>query len=132
MDKIRPLIVDDNHQFGESLRSFFTEHGEIMEVGSVAGGQECLDLIERTPVDIIIMGVRMSGMDGLHTSGIIKQKYPETKIIMCMAWSQRLLHKNDQHLNADGFSSKENRSINFSRRHTPCWARNPKPNTVLS
>lgn len=54
MDKIRTLIVDDNHLFKESLLSLLSRHGEINVVGSVTESQECMDFIEHTPVDLII------------------------------------------------------------------------------
>ena len=72
MGKVRTMIVDDNSFFQESLVSFFANHEEIDVVGSVTSGHECLDRIRDTPIDLIIMDVRMSGIDRPQTTTIIK------------------------------------------------------------
>lgn len=85
MDKITTLIVDDNHVFKEPLLSFFIEHGEINVVGSVTGDQECLESTDR---------IRPLSSN---------RRTPETKILLCTVWSQRLLRKDNEQVSADGF-----------------------------
>ena len=106
MDKVRTLVVDDNNLFKESLISFLSEHDVIEVAGSVTNGQECLEHIQKMPVDLIIMDVRMSGMDGPHTTAIIKKKYPHIKIILCTVLSPRSIPQTRDRTDADGFFAK--------------------------
>lgn len=51
-------------------------------------GEDALEFIEKEKPDLIILDVRMSGMDGPQTARLIKGKYPWIKIIICTIWSE--------------------------------------------
>ena len=81
--KIRVLLVDDQTLFMESLKTVFETYVEdIIVVGLANDGQTAIDLVARKQPDVVLMDVRMPGMNGVESTKIIKKKYPETRVLM--------------------------------------------------
>ena len=53
-----------------------------MDVSGVNSGEEALKVLARNPVDVVILDVRMPGMDGIETLRALKKDYPLTEVIM--------------------------------------------------
>lgn len=80
---IRLLIADDQVLFAESLRYVLKGLGEgIQIVGIASDGEKALDLAEKEAPDVILMDVRMPGIDGVEATKLILRKHPKMKIIM--------------------------------------------------
>lgn len=79
---VKVVIADDQELIRESLRIVLGTHEDIYVVATAMDGFEVLKILEREKVDIILMDIRMPGMDGVHCTKIVKEKYPETKIII--------------------------------------------------
>jgi len=77
---IRLLIVDDEDHFRHILAKRLTKRG--MPPLLAANGLECLDILEKKPFDVVVLDVKMPGMDGLEVLGIINQNYPKTEVII--------------------------------------------------
>ncbi len=76
MDKHRILIVDDEKLFTDLYREILEAEG--FEVLSAGGGAECLELAKKHKPDLILLDMKMPGMDGAQT--LLKlQEDPETK-----------------------------------------------------
>jgi DNA-binding NarL/FixJ family response regulator len=81
--QIKLLLVDDQQLFSENLKLMVeTLTEDIQVVGIAFDGQEALDIVEKTRPDIILMDVRMPGMDGVEATKILHQNHPEIKIVM--------------------------------------------------
>ena len=76
----RILLVDDEKDFVEMLSLRLTEVGEI--VTPAYDGQMCLEALEKEPFDIIILDIKMPGMDGIQTLKQIKARYPLVEVIL--------------------------------------------------
>ena len=83
MDKIKILLVDDQILFIESLKAVLeTLADDIKIINTAHNGLEAIKLVKKQVPDIILLDVRMPGMDGVETVKVLHKKYPEIKIMM--------------------------------------------------
>jgi DNA-binding NtrC family response regulator len=76
----RILLVDDEKDFVEMLTLRLEEIGE--EVLQAYSGQESLEKMKDAEVDVVILDIKMPGMDGIETLQEIKKRYPLVEVIM--------------------------------------------------
>ncbi|MCF8127440.1 MAG: response regulator [Deltaproteobacteria bacterium] len=79
MENISLLLVDDEHNFRQTVAKRLIKRG--MNVRQASSGQECLDSIAKDPVDVVVLDVKMPGMDGIETLHRIKEKHPDIEVI---------------------------------------------------
>lgn len=79
---IKVLIVDDQELFRESLGIILQSSGDIDVTGSVCCVDDALQSIAENKPDVILMDIRMPGKDGVEGTRVIKNKYPEIKVIV--------------------------------------------------
>ena len=77
---IRVLLVDDEDRFRRPLLKRLGKRG--FQVSETAGGPEALRLLEREPHDVVVLDVKMPGMDGLSALVKIKAAHDETEVIL--------------------------------------------------
>lgn len=81
--KARILIVDDEepirHSLGEILRL------EGYEVASAESGEVALDHVQKSTFDLVLLDIRMPGMDGIDVLKAIHKNYPDTKVVLLTA-----------------------------------------------
>lgn len=80
--KIRILIADDNPVLREGLRSVLSPISIFDIVGEAADGLEAINLVEGLHPDFVLMDLCMPRMGGIDATREIKQKWPETKILI--------------------------------------------------
>jgi DNA-binding response OmpR family regulator len=76
----RVLLVDDEKDFVEMLGLRLAEVGE--NVTPAHSGQECLQVLEKKEIDVVILDILMPGMDGIATLKEIKRRFPLVEVIM--------------------------------------------------
>lgn len=59
-----------------------TRAKDIKVVGVACNGEEALQLVAKLEPDVVLMDVRMPKMNGVEATKLIKEKYPETRILM--------------------------------------------------
>jgi DNA-binding NtrC family response regulator len=77
------IVVDDEVQFVETLVKRLDKRG--VKVSSAHSGQHALDALAgsgATRTDVVILDVKMPGMDGLETLAAIKEAHPLVEVIM--------------------------------------------------
>ena len=79
---IKVLIVDDQELFRESLKVVLGSANEIEIIGSASGVSEALTILCAEKADVVLMDIRMPGKDGVEGTKIIKDLYPEIKVIV--------------------------------------------------
>jgi len=77
---IRLLLVDDEEDFRQTIAKRLKKRGFAPE--EAGSGNECLALLENKAVDIVVLDVKMPGMDGIETLRHIKEKFFETEVIL--------------------------------------------------
>jgi two-component system, NarL family, response regulator DegU len=88
----RLAIVDDHQLTRESLQNMLLDETDIEVVGEAANGRQALLLCSRLRPDLILMDVRMPEMDGLAATKEVKERYPETSVMMLT------MHENPDYL----------------------------------
>lgn len=79
-DKINVLILDDEKHFTEELAEFLDISGHrVFEANTVDSG---LDLLDRQPVDLLILDIRLPGADGLDVLKKVKAGFPHLEVII--------------------------------------------------
>ena len=81
MEKARILIVDDQASVREGLRTVLELEG-LEIVGEAAEGREAVQLVEECRPNVVLMDARMPVMDGLEATQLIKDRWPEVKVIV--------------------------------------------------
>ncbi len=80
------LLVDDDPEFREEFREYF-DGFEFMEAGN---GKEALELLKKpNEIDLVILDVKMPGMNGLEVLSRIKEMAPEIGIIISTGYSTK-------------------------------------------
>ncbi|MFN2544630.1 MAG: response regulator [Actinomycetota bacterium] len=80
----RILVVDDNHDFRESLVALLVSGG-MQVVGEASTGREALEQVESLLPDVVLMDVRMPHMDGVETTRRLKEAHPLVRVVAVTA-----------------------------------------------
>src|SRR2546423_14472746 len=78
----RIVIVDDHELARAGVRRLLAQERDLTVVGEAPDGAQALALCRRLSPDLILMDVRMPGLDGLAATAAIKQEYPATSVIV--------------------------------------------------
>jgi DNA-binding response OmpR family regulator len=74
------MLVDDEERFLQTTRKMIAKKG--YDALTATSGAECLKKLEDELVHVVILDVKMPGMDGVETLKHIKQRFPLVEIIM--------------------------------------------------
>ena len=80
MDNIKVLLVDDEAEFSETLIKRMKKRN--VDITGVRSGKEALETLDQRPIDVVILDVRMPGMDGIETLRVLKKRHPLIEVIM--------------------------------------------------
>jgi DNA-binding NtrC family response regulator len=72
--------VDDEKDFVEMLSLRLQEAGE--RVTAAYSGRACLDILKEENIDVVVLDIKMPGMDGMETLKEIKKRHPLVEVIM--------------------------------------------------
>ena len=79
---IKVLIADDQELIRESLKIVLNTHEDLQVIDTVEDGFGVLDSLKRNIPDVILMDIRMPRMDGVYCTKMVKEAYPDVKIII--------------------------------------------------
>lgn len=85
MMKSNILVVDDETVARQSLTDILKLEGH--NVSSAPNGQSAVEFVRTHPVDLMIVDLRMPGMDGLEVVQVVNQVSPETEVIILTAFA---------------------------------------------
>jgi DNA-binding NarL/FixJ family response regulator len=106
-EPITCLIVDDHEVVREGLRLSLSRSENIRVVGEAADGNAAITLAKRRKPNVVILDVRMPGMDGLQAAKEIIADVPETSVLMFTAFAERSLLTRGLESGAKGYILKE-------------------------
>lgn len=85
------LVVEDDAAIQDVMREELESQG--MKVCAAFSGEESLMLLETRAVDVVIMDLRMPGMNGVETSIAINHRFPNLPIILCTVCDESHVRK---------------------------------------
>ena len=80
MEAIQVMLVDDEVEFLETLIKRMKKRN--VDITGVKSGEEALLALDQNQVDVVILDVRMPGMDGIEALKEIKRRHPLIEVIM--------------------------------------------------
>ena len=85
------LVVEDDSAIRDVMREELESQG--LRVLGASSGEESLMILETRAVDVVIMDLRMPGMNGVETSIAIKHRFPNLPIILCTVCDESHVRK---------------------------------------
>lgn len=86
---IHIAIADDHQMFIDGIKSLLKGNKNIHIATEANNGETLLQQMANTPVNLILMDVNMPVMDGIEATKQVKQKYPDTRVIMLTMFSSK-------------------------------------------
>ena len=80
MEQMKMMLVDDEERFLSTTQKLLSRKG--YDVLTASSGSQALDLLRTNNVHVVILDVKMPGMDGIDTLKAIKRNYPLVEVIM--------------------------------------------------
>lgn len=103
---IKVLIADDQELIRQSLQIVLNTKEDLHVTATVSNGQEVIQSIRKEMPDVILMDIRMPKMDGVQCTKIIKENYPQIKIIILTTFDDDEFVYNALKFGASGYLLK--------------------------
>jgi DNA-binding NarL/FixJ family response regulator len=87
--KIRLLLADDHAILSAGLRALLGYHDDIEIVGEARDGTEAVRLTDELRPDIVLMDIAMPGLNGIEATGLIREGYPHTRVLVLSQHGER-------------------------------------------
>jgi len=95
--KLQVLIVDDEPRARERLRSLLAEIADVEVAGEAGNGQQALTQTHDLAPDVVLLDVRMPGMDGIETARHLNALEEPPAVIFTTAYDQYAVNAFDAH-----------------------------------
>ncbi len=119
---IRVLIVDDLPTVRRGLRMQLMLESDIEVVGEAASGEEALALVQQLQPDVVLMDVKMPGMDGITATRGVQEIRPLSTIVLLSLYDDARLKAEAQAAGAAAFVGKhEEIDILLTAIRQPSW-----------
>ena len=106
-NEITCLIADDHEVVREGLRLSLSRAPHVRVIGEASDGATAIALAERRRPKVVIMDVRMPGMDGLEATKALTEKVPSASVLMFTAYGERSMLGRGLEVGAKGYILKE-------------------------
>ena len=89
--QIQLVIADDHEIFRDGLSLMLSRQKNMTLAGQAQNGQELLQMVRKSPPDVVLMDIKMPHMDGIEATKILSREFPELKIIALSMFSEENL-----------------------------------------
>lgn len=86
MEPTRILLVDDEEHIRLLFKEELEEEGYTIDLAS--NGFEALDKLKNSQFDLVVLDIKMPGMDGIQTLNEIKKINKDQRVILCSAYGE--------------------------------------------
>ncbi len=89
MNKVNVIVVDDEKLIREGLKIILSTYEDIEVVGVASDGREALSLCKKEDIQVVLMDIRMPNCDGVLGTRIIKEQFPDIKILILTTFNDK-------------------------------------------
>ncbi|CAG7614918.1 response regulator [Paenibacillus allorhizosphaerae] len=79
---MRIVIAEDHPLFRSGVRNLLRTTDDLEVVGEAASGEEALELVKQLQPDLVLMDIRMPGINGIEATRLIKEKHPAIEVLI--------------------------------------------------
>ncbi|WP_338666569.1 response regulator [Pseudodesulfovibrio methanolicus] len=83
MNGVQVLLIDDEVGYTDALAKRLDRRG--LSVTAADGGPQALEIMASKSFDVVLLDIKMAGMDGIKTLRAIKRRHPEVEVVMLTA-----------------------------------------------
>ena len=112
---IKIMLVDDHAVVRSGLAKFLKVNKDFQLAGEAADGEEAIQLVPRHRPDVILMDLRMSGMDGVAATREIHTRHPGIRIIALTSFSDQNMVQGALQAGAIGYLQKNVTAVELAR-----------------
>lgn len=80
--RMRIVIAEDHPMFRGGVRSLLATTDDLKVVGEASNGEEAIRLAESLLPDLMLMDIRMPGMNGIEATQTIRERWPSVEVLM--------------------------------------------------
>ena len=103
---IRVLLVDDHAVVRSGLGAFLMAFDDLELIAEAGNGEEALAMCNRFRPDVVLMDLKMPGMDGAAATRKIREHWPETQVIALTSFKEKELVEGAMEAGAIGYLLK--------------------------
>ncbi len=104
--RLRILIADDHPLLVDGLKRVLEEIDGVEVLEPVGNGRRLLARLRETPAGLVLLDLQMPQMDGLETLKVLREEFPQVKVIIFTNYNQPKLIREARNLGAKGYLSK--------------------------
>ena len=104
---IKIMVADDSRIIREGMKKIFSLSEDIEVVCEAGNGYEVLEQLASHIIDIVLLDIEMPIMDGVKTAKLIREQYPQTKIIILTTYKEDEYIFSTIRLGVNGFLLKD-------------------------
>lgn len=108
MSNIRIAVVDDHSLFRKGMISILQQVSDFEVVMEATNGLEFLHKLQNIPVDVVLMDLQMPQLDGTKATEIIREKFPNVKVIILSMHDEDKYILHLMEIGANGYLLKDN------------------------
>src|SRR5205085_6819525 len=103
---VRVLLVDDHQMFSDAIEILLRDVPGIEIVGSVTTGEDALSAVDAVCPDVVLMDIHLPGIDGIEATRLVKERCPDSSVVVITALQQHELAARAVQAGASGFVPK--------------------------
>lgn len=103
---IRVLVVDDHALHRDGTRHILEDYEDLEVVGDAETGEAALALVNQLQPDVVLLDIRLPGMNGIETARRISEHHPDVRVLMVSAYDDDEYVRGAFEAGAVGYLSK--------------------------
>lgn len=114
---IKLAVADDHQSLVDGIQLHLQNETDIEFVGTANDGESLMRLVRQKQPNVVITDIRMPKLDGIQVTKLIKQEFPETKVLAFTMYDQEKAVKQMLQAGANGYILKNASLQYFHLRH---------------